>query len=99
MFPLSPPIPILANPGGSQPSRLGSDTTSRYLTNTLILNKIYNDIENHGDESCDWLNVLLAQGIEKYRRDHRFQDWVTSWIDKGLNGGSRSEWLVGLVRR
>lgn len=81
------------NSSSSRRTTNGADSTSRYLANTLILNKIYADVETHADESCDWLNVLIAQGIEKYRRDQTFQDWVVSVIDQGLNGGSRPGWL------
>ncbi|KAI9033156.1 hypothetical protein DFJ74DRAFT_152928 [Hyaloraphidium curvatum] len=72
---------------------LGTEEASRYLTNTLILNKIYADVENHVEESCDWLNVLIAQGIEKYRRNAHFLDSIVGWVDKGLNGVTRPSWL------
>ncbi|KAN0060570.1 ERMES complex subunit mmm1 [Thecaphora frezii] len=34
-----------------------------------ILDKIGYDITSHGSESCDWLNIVLAQAVAGYRED------------------------------
>lgn len=73
-----------------------ADAAARYLSSALILGKVYGDDPDRPEESCDWLSVLLAQLVEKYRRDGRFRDYILGRIDGALNA-ARPGWLGAIV--
>ncbi|EPQ31035.1 uncharacterized protein PFL1_01224 [Pseudozyma flocculosa PF-1] len=62
--------PATANgPTGGRGRRSRSSKADARATFAEILDKIGYDISTHGSESCDWLNVVLAQAVAGYRED------------------------------
>lgn len=61
-------------------------TSSPYHPNeSQILNSTSYDMKSHSSESCDWLNVLLAQLIAKYRHDPGLHYRLLSSLHKAMN--------------
>lgn len=52
--------------GGKGTSKFAT-TTSIPASDQLLLSKLSYDISTHAAESCDWLNVLVAQAVSAYR--------------------------------
>lgn len=44
-------------------------------------------------ESLDWVNVLLAQIINEYRRDARRDGKLTNFLNESFNGPKKPDWL------
>lgn len=53
----------------------------KYALDSLILSKLAYNTENHPYESCEWLNVLIAQFVATYRNDPLFLKAVTSQLE------------------
>ncbi|TPX72920.1 hypothetical protein SpCBS45565_g00023 [Spizellomyces sp. 'palustris'] len=66
---------------------------SPHATELQILTKTQYDIHTHPVETCDWLNVLLAQAITKYRNDSGFNNRIIHLLDEVLNGHTRPGFL------
>ncbi|KAJ3181081.1 ERMES complex subunit mmm1 [Gaertneriomyces sp. JEL0708] len=58
-----------------------------------ILARTQYDAQIHPVETCDWLNVLIAQAIEKYRSDTGFNNRIIHLLDDVLNGHTRPGFL------
>ena len=74
--------------GGVDRRRRGPSlsTSSPYHPNeSQILNSTSYDMKNHSSESCDWLNVLMAQLIAKYRHDPGLHYKLLSSLHKAMN--------------
>ncbi|KAJ3281712.1 ERMES complex subunit mmm1 [Borealophlyctis nickersoniae] len=66
----------------------------RHATESHVLAKTCYDVHSHPIETCDWLNVLLAQAITKYRCDPGFNNRIITLLDDVLNGHTRPGFLV-----
>lgn len=54
-------------PKGAKAGSKFAATTSIPASDQLILSKLSYDLSTHPAESCDWLNVLVAQAVSAYR--------------------------------
>ncbi|KAI8817968.1 uncharacterized protein EV422DRAFT_200473 [Fimicolochytrium jonesii] len=64
-----------------------------HATESQILSKTLYNIQTHPVESCDWLNVLIAQTITKYRNDSGFNNRIVHVLDEVLNGHTKPGFL------
>ncbi|KAI8844056.1 hypothetical protein BJ741DRAFT_589929 [Chytriomyces cf. hyalinus JEL632] len=51
-----------------------------------VLSKINYQVHSHQPESCDWINVLLAQVIARFRSDPAVSANIVRFIDIKMNG-------------
>ncbi|KAJ3218394.1 ERMES complex subunit mmm1 [Clydaea vesicula] len=58
-----------------------------------ILSKIRYDPNSTGAETCEWLNVLIAQAIAKYRNDSGFLNRIIRVLDEEINGSKKPNFL------
>jgi maintenance of mitochondrial morphology protein 1 len=66
------------------------------LTSSFILTKL-GYTQAHPFESCDFLNVLIAQLISHYRQNHVWMKLVVKKIDELVNGQQRPSFVVSLI--
>ncbi|KAJ3022975.1 ERMES complex subunit mmm1 [Thoreauomyces humboldtii] len=66
---------------------------SPHAIESQILAKTLYDVHAHPIETCDWLNVLVAQTITKYRNDNGFNNRIVHVLDEVLNGHTKPGFL------
>ncbi|TPX58977.1 hypothetical protein PhCBS80983_g02811 [Powellomyces hirtus] len=66
---------------------------SPHAIESQILSKTSYDVQQHPVETCDWLNVLFAQTITKYRNDSGFNNRIVHVLDEVLNGHTKPGFL------
>ncbi|ORY50882.1 hypothetical protein BCR33DRAFT_694617 [Rhizoclosmatium globosum] len=54
-------------------------------------------VNSHPPETCDWINVLLAQIIARYRSDPSISSNIVKWLDEKMNGGPNGSQRPGFL--
>lgn len=62
-----------------------------------VLSKTLYELQEHGVESADWLNVVFAQIINKYRNDLLMNNFFISALNAALNSGVKPSMLGGIT--
>jgi maintenance of morphology protein 1 len=55
------------------------------------------DPQFHQPETCEWLNVLIAQTIAKYRNDKGFNNRIINMIHHSLNNTTYNNKFLGPI--
>ncbi|KAJ3167951.1 ERMES complex subunit mmm1 [Geranomyces variabilis] len=66
---------------------------SPHAVESQILTKTLYDVHMHPVETCDWLNVFIAQMITNYRTDNGFNTRIIHVLDEVLNGHTKPGFL------
>ncbi|KAJ9054702.1 ERMES complex subunit mmm1 [Entomophthora muscae] len=66
------------------------------ISDVEVLSKTLYGLSEHSAESTDWLNVVFAQIISKYRNDLLMNNLFTSALNKALNTGTKTS-LLGAI--
>lgn len=74
-------------------SSKNNPTLNNQASEYNILAKTGYDLHRHPDETCDWLNVLIAQILSRYRADDEFIDKTITLIDTAMNGDTRPSFM------
>lgn len=67
------------------------------IADAEVLSKTLYELLEHREESCDWLNVVVAQIINKYRTDLLTNESFVATITKLLNSDYKPSMLGGIT--
>jgi len=74
-----------------------SQRASLSIADAEVLSKTLYELLEHGAESCDWLNVIIAQIINKYRNDLLTSEYFVNALTKLLNSELKPSMLGGIT--
>jgi maintenance of mitochondrial morphology protein 1 len=65
----------------------------KHATDSIILTKLKYETSTHPNESCDWLNILLAQFISTLRNDSTILKGLVDRISVSMNKENTSSFV------
>ncbi|KAJ3011538.1 UNVERIFIED_CONTAM: ERMES complex subunit mmm1 [Siphonaria sp. JEL0065] len=70
-----------------RPKKSQAPPMRQHAFESHVLAKTDYSVHSHAPESLDWVNVVLAQIIARYRSDPSISQNIVRWIDEKMNGG------------
>ncbi|KAI8902121.1 hypothetical protein BC833DRAFT_574468 [Globomyces pollinis-pini] len=61
----------------------------KHTSDSIVLSKLQYDTTTHPLESCDWLNILMAQLMSALRNDPTFLEGLATKLDHAFNNNSQ----------